>query len=104
MTDFQLEVCGGCNAKIPAGSLDEILEAIPKFKRDDILVRFDSKDDSAVIKISDDVAIITSLDFFPPMVSDPYVFGQIAAANTLSDIYAMGADPICALNIVAFPE
>lgn len=104
MTDFQLEVCGGCNAKIPAGSLDDILEAIPKFKRDDILVGFDSKDDSAVIKISDDVAIISSLDFFPPMVSDPYVFGQIAAANALSDIYAMGADPICALNIVAFPE
>jgi selenide,water dikinase len=104
MYNLELEVCGGCNAKIPAASLDEILKSIPNFKRDDIIVGYDSKDDSAVINIDDKTGIITTLDFFPPMVKDPYVFGQIAAANTLSDIYAMGADPICALNIVAFPE
>lgn len=104
MDNIDLEVCGGCNAKIPAASLDEVLKSIPKYKRDDILVGYDSKDDSAVINIDDKTGIITSLDFFPPMVSDPYLFGQIAAANALSDIYAMGADPICALNIVAFPE
>ncbi len=104
MDDLKLEVCGGCNAKIPAGSLDQILKSIPNFKRKDILVGYDSKDDSAVINVDDKTGIITSLDFFPPMVSDPYIFGQIAAANALSDIYAMGADPICALNIVAFPE
>lgn len=104
MHDIDLEVCGGCNAKIPAASLDEILKNIPNYKRDDIIVGYDSKDDSAVINIDDKTGIITTLDFFPPMVSDPFVFGQIAAANALSDIYAMGADPICALNIVAFPE
>lgn len=104
MDDLKLEVCGGCNAKIPAGSLDEILKSIPNFKREDILVGYDSKDDSAVINVDDKTGIITSLDFFPPMVQDPYTFGQIAAANALSDIYAMGSDPICALNIVAFPE
>lgn len=104
MNDIELEVCGGCNAKIPAASLDEILKSIQNYRRDDIIVGYDSKDDSAVINIDDKTGIITTLDFFPPMVSDPFIFGQIAAANALSDIYAMGADPICALNIVAFPE
>lgn len=104
MKELELEVCGGCNAKIPAGSLDEILKTIPLLKRPDILVGFDSKDDAAVIEISDEVAVILTLDFFPSMVKDPYVFGQIAAANALSDIYAMGAEPVCGLNIVAFPE
>ncbi|MDD7305021.1 MAG: selenide, water dikinase SelD [Peptoniphilaceae bacterium] len=104
MKDIKLDVCGGCNAKIPPASLDEILNSIVNYKRKDILVGYDSKDDSAVINIDDKTGIITSLDFFPPMVSDPFVFGQIAAANALSDIYAMGAEAICALNIVAFPE
>lgn len=104
MANIDLEVCGGCNAKIPAQSLDKILKSIPNYKRDDIIVGYDSKDDSAVINIDNKTGVITTLDFFPPMVSDPYIFGQIAAANALSDVYAMGADPICALNIVAFPE
>ena len=104
MDNLELEVCGGCNAKIPAGSLDKILESIPNYKRDDIIVGYDTKDDSAVIKVDEKTGIITTLDFFPPMVANPYIFGQIAAANALSDVYAMGADPICALNIVAFPE
>lgn len=104
MHDIELEVCGGCNAKIPAASLEQVLKTIPNYKRKDILVGYDSKDDSAVINIDNKTGVITTLDFFPPMVSDPYTFGQIAAANALSDVYAMGADPICALNIVAFPE
>lgn len=104
MKNLELEVCGGCNAKIPAGSLDEILKNIPILKRPDILVGFDTKDDAAVIEVSDDVAMIFTLDFFPSMVTDPYVFGQIAAANALSDVYSMGGEPVCALNIVAFPE
>lgn len=104
MHDIDLEVCGGCNAKIPAASLDTILKSIPNYKRDDIIVGYDTKDDSAVINIDGKTGVITTLDFFPPMVKDPFVFGQIAAANALSDVYAMGADPICALNIVAFPE
>lgn len=104
MKDLELEVCGGCNAKIPAGSLDEILKNIPLLNRPDILVGFDSKDDAAVVSVTDDVAMIFTLDFFPSMVKDPYVFGQIAAANALSDVYSMGGEPVCGLNIVAFPE
>ena len=104
MDKLELEVCGGCNAKIPAGSLDEILKNIPILNRPDILVGFETKDDAAVVKVTDDVAMIFTLDFFPTMVKDPYVFGQIAAANAMSDVYSMGGDIVCALNIVAFPE
>ena len=66
--------------------------------------RLDSHDDAAVYKISEDTAIVQTLDFFPPMVEDPYTFGKIAAANALSDVYAMGGRVITALNIVCFPE
>jgi|LSQX01.2.fsa_nt_gb selenide,water dikinase len=104
MNNLELEVCGGCNAKIPAGSLDEILKNIPTLNRPDILVGFDTKDDASVVKITEEIAMIFTLDFFPSMVKDPYVFGQIAAANALSDVYSMGGEVVCALNIVAFPE
>lgn len=104
MDDFKLDVCGGCNAKLSQNLLDDILSSLNPLKRDDILVGFDKKDDAAVIAIDDKTSIVTTLDFFPAMVDDPYVFGQIAATNALSDVYAMGADPVCALNIVAFPE
>ena len=69
-----------------------------------MLVGFDSSDDACVYKVSDDVAIINSIDFFPPIVDDPYMFGQIAAANSLSDIYAMGGTPKLAMNLLTFPE
>lgn len=104
MNNLELEVCGGCNSKIPAGSLDEILKNIPILNRPDIMVGFDTKDDAAVVKITDDIAMVFTLDFFPSMVKDPYIFGQIAAANALSDVYSMGGEVVCALNIVAFPE
>ncbi len=65
---------------------------------------FDSRDDGAVYQVSEDLAVIQTLDFFPPMVEDPYIFGQIAAANALSDVYAMGGEVKTALNIVCFPE
>ncbi len=68
-----------------------------------VLVGFDGKDDAAVYQLNDDVAIINTLDFFTPMLDDPYTFGQIAAANALSDVYAMGGEPTIALNIVCFP-
>lgn len=100
----QLIVCGGCNAKIGAGQLDKILTKIPRFKNKNLLVGYESTDDASVYQITDDVAIIQTLDFFPPMVTDPYIFGQIAATNAMSDIYAMGGDVTTALNIVAFPE
>ncbi|MDY3118372.1 MAG: selenide, water dikinase SelD [Peptoniphilus sp.] len=101
---MHLDVCGGCNAKIGAGDLTQILKKLPIYKRDDILAGFEGNEDGAVIQIAEDLAVVTSLDFFPPMVEDAYAFGKIAAANALSDLYAMGAEPVSAMNIVAFPE
>lgn len=96
---------GGCTAKLGAGVLSRVLERLPKGKKDaNLLIGYDSKDDAAVYKVSDDLAIVQTLDFFPPMVEDPYTFGKIAAANALSDIYAMGGTVKTALNIVCFPE
>ena len=78
---------------------------MPKLRHDEnLLVGLDTSDDAAVYKVSDDVAIIQTLDFFTPVVDDPYLFGQIAAANALSDIYAMGGTAKVAMNIVAFPN
>lgn len=77
---------------------------LPKVKNDKLLVGIETSDDAAVYKLNDDTAIIETLDFFTPVVDDPYMFGQIAAANALSDVYAMGGTPIIALNIVCFPS
>ena len=79
------------------------MHGLPKFSHPNLLVGSDTYDDAGVYKISDEVAIIQTLDFFTPMVDDPYLFGQIAAANSLSDVYAMGGTPITAMNIAAFP-
>ena len=96
---------GGCTAKLGAGVLSRVLERLPKFPADpNLLIGFDSKDDAAVYKLTDDIAVVQTLDFFPPMVDDPYTFGQIAATNALSDIWAMGGQVKTALNIVCFPE
>ena len=96
---------GGCTAKLGAGVLSRVLERLPKGEPDkNLLIGYDSKDDAAVYRITDDAAIVQTLDFFPPMVDDPYLFGKIAAANALSDVYAMGGDVRTALNIVCFPE
>ena len=96
---------GGCTAKLGPGVLERVLEKLPKGARDpELLVGFDSRDDGAVYRLTPDVAVIQTLDFFPPMVEDPYIFGQIAAANALSDIYAMGGEVRTALNIVCFPD
>ena len=96
---------GGCTAKLGAGVLERILSRLPRGEKDpDLLIGFDSKDDGAVYRVSDELAIVQTLDFFPPMVEDPYLFGQIAAANALSDVYAMGGEVKTALNIVCFPE
>lgn len=77
---------------------------MPKINDKNLIVGIDTSDDAAVYKINEDTAIIQTLDFFTPVVDDPYTFGQIAAANSLSDIYAMGGEPILALNIVCFPS
>lgn len=94
----------GCACKISPGILEEILESAPKFTHPDILVGTDTSDDASVYRINDNIAIVQTVDFFTPVVDDPYEFGAITAANALSDIYAMGATPLFALNIVAFPQ
>ena len=107
MSTGEITFCkgGGCTAKLGAQALNRILGLLPKGERDpDLLVGFSSRDDAAVYRLTDDIAFVQTLDFFPPMVSDPYTFGQIAAANALSDIYAMGGEVKTALNIVCFPE
>ncbi|MGE5355912.1 MAG: selenide, water dikinase SelD [Deltaproteobacteria bacterium] len=94
----------GCACKIEPQKLEHILKNIPILSNPNILVGVETSDDAAVYKITDDLAIVQTLDFFTPIVDDPYDFGAIAAANALSDIYAMGATPLFALNIVGFPE
>lgn len=101
---MKLPACGGCMAKLPPGMLKDVVSQIPVFNDPNLLVGFDTSDDGAVYKLSDDIAIIQTLDFFTPMVEDPYTFGKIAAANALSDVYAMGGRVAVALNIVCFPE
>ena len=96
---------GGCTAKLGAGVLSHILEKLPRGEPDpNLLVGYDSRDDAAVYRITDEIALVQTVDFFPPMVDDPYTFGQIAAANALSDVYAMGGEVKTALNLVCFPE
>ena len=86
----------GCAAKIGPGVLDSVLKNLPKFEDSNLIVGFDKKDDACVYKVSEDKALIQTVDFFPPMVDDPYIFGQIAATNALSDVYAMGGTPLTA--------
>jgi selenide,water dikinase len=95
---------GGCSAKIPAKQLEEILKYLPIPKDPDILVNIDTHDDAGVYRVNDELALVFTTDFFPPVCSDPYEFGQIAAANSISDVYAMGGDPVIALNIMMFPS
>lgn len=85
-------------------TLSQVLRHIPILNDPRLLVGLDTSDDAAVYKLSDDQALIQTVDFFTPMVDDPYLYGQIAAANALSDIYAMGGKPLLALNIVCFPD
>lgn len=94
----------GCAAKVGPGTLAGVLCGLPKFQDPNLLVGTETSDDAAVYKISDELAMIQTLDFFTPVADDPYDFGQIAAANALSDVYAMGGEPRTALNIVAFPK
>lgn len=77
---------------------------LPRFHDDNLLVGIETSDDAAIYKVTDEIALIQTVDFFTPIVDDPYMFGQIAAANSLSDVYAMGGEPKIALNIVGFPN
>ncbi|MBL7135537.1 MAG: selenide, water dikinase SelD [Candidatus Marinimicrobia bacterium] len=94
----------GCACKIRPQNLEKILKKIKPQYSPEVLVGLESSDDAAVYRLNDEVALVSTVDFFTPIVDDPFDFGRIAAANSLSDIYAMGARPLFALNIVAFPE
>jgi selenide,water dikinase len=83
--------------------LDLVLGKLPRLKNENVLIGFDTSDDAGVYKLTEKLALVQTVDFFTPIVDDPYLYGQIAAANSLSDVYAMGGRPISALSIVAFP-
>ncbi|MGH9529040.1 MAG: selenide, water dikinase SelD [Terriglobales bacterium] len=94
---------GGCAAKLSPAILDQVLAKLPKQTDPNVLVGFDHSDDAGVYQINSGTALVQTVDFFTPMVDDPYTFGQIAATNSLSDVYAMGGRPITALAHVCFP-
>ncbi len=100
----QFSSCGGCTSKLNAELLQKVLKDIPSVINEKLIIGFESSDDAAVYKLTDDIALVQTLDFFAPMVDDPFLFGKIAAANALSDVYAMGGDVLTAMNIVCFPE
>ena len=100
----KLAKCAGCGAKVGAGVLAQLLEGIQVHRDPNLLVGFDRSDDASVYKLSDELALVQTVDFFPPIADDPYLFGQIAAANALSDVYAMGGEPKLCLNIMAVPK
>jgi len=100
---FTMVDSGGCSAKIAPKQLEEILKCLPLSDDPDILVNIETHDDAGVYRVNDELALVFTTDFFPPVCSDPYEFGQIAAANSISDVYAMGGKPVIALNIMMFP-
>ena len=100
----KLAKCAGCGAKVGAGVLAQLLEGIKVHHDPNLLVGFDKSDDASVYRVSDELALVQTVDFFPPIADDPYLFGQIAATNALSDVYAMGGEPKLCLNIMAIPE
>lgn len=100
---LELVEYGGCSAKLPAKELDKLLSNFPILKNENVMVDNSLHDDAGVYRIAEDLALIFTTDFFPPVCSDPYTFGRIAATNSLSDVYAMGGRPIMALNINMYP-
>jgi selenide, water dikinase len=100
----ELSSCAGCAAKLGAAELRSVMERVSPATDDRVLVGYGGSDDAGVYLLRDDLALVSTVDFFTPIVDDPYDFGRIAATNALSDVYAMGGRPLTALNIVAFPE
>jgi selenide,water dikinase len=92
----------GCGCKLPAAAITPLLAGLPRVPDDNVLVGYGTADDAGVYRLSDELAIVQTVDFFTPIVDDPRDFGRIAACNALSDVYAMGGRPITALNLVAF--
>ena len=99
----EMTKASGCAAKLGPGALDEILSRLPNRQDKDLLVGYDSSDDACVYRVSDDLAIVETVDFFTPIVDDPYLYGQIAAANAISDVYAMGGTPHLSMNLLCVP-
>src|SRR5690349_6253620 len=93
----------GCGCKLSAADLRPIVAGLPRASDPRVLVAADTADDAGVVRLTDDLAIVQTADFFTPIVDDPYAFGRIAATNALSDVYAMGGVPVSALNLVAYP-
>ena len=95
---------GGCACKIPPGELEDAVSALSGQRYDSVIVGLDDGDDAAAVRIAGDTAVLSTADFFTPVVDDPYDWGRIAAANALSDIYAMGGTPVVAINLVGWPR
>ena len=91
-------------AKLAPGDLAQVLSKLPAQSRTNVIVGFDTADDAGVFRLSDDVALVQTLDFFTPVADDPFVYGQVAAVNSLNDVYAMGGRPLTALSIVCYPQ
>jgi selenide, water dikinase len=110
MTDIRLTQYargGGCSCKIPPGELEAVLATFPGLDGDsgqELLIGLEHGDDAAVVRVDGDRALVSTVDFFAPVVDDPYDFGRIAAANALSDVYAVGGEPLVALNLLGWPR
>src|SRR5579862_8945500 len=102
LTDYAS--CAGCAGKLAPGRIDQLLGFLPKPNDPAVLVGAETHDDAGVYQLTDDVALVQTIDFFPPVVDDPFIYGQIAAANALSDVYAMGGEPKTVLNLVGYPD
>lgn len=94
----------GCAAKLPPEVLHSVIDNLPLMHSDRLIEGFESADDALVYSVTDDIVSVQTVDFFPPMVDDPFAFGQVAAANALSDVYAMGGEPNVAMNLLCFPS
>jgi selenide, water dikinase len=102
LTDYSS--CAGCAAKLPPSGISDVLKHLPTTRDPRMLVGTETHDDAGVFQLTPELAIVQTVDFFPPIVDDPYLYGQIAATNAISDVYAMGGTPITALNIVTYPD
>lgn len=100
----KLASCAGCGAKVGAGTLTKLLEGFCTHTDPHLIVGYDKSDDASVYTITEDTAIVQTIDFFPPIVDDPFLYGQIAATNALSDVYAMGGEPRLALNVMCLSD
>ena len=93
----------GCAAKLSPSVLDAVLKRLPRIADPNVLVGYETSDDAGIYRLTPDLAMVQTIDFFTPIVDDPFLFGQVAAANALSDVYAMGGRPVSSLTVVAFP-